>query len=48
MQIIPTFAKLKLSIKSKNNKLKHFTARIVMKDEMMYKHQKKPKIKERY
>ena len=35
-----------MSIKSKNNKLKHCTARIIMKDEIMYKHQQKQKIKE--
>ena len=43
--IIPTFANVELSIKGKNNKLKHRIARIIMEDEMTYKCQQKQKLK---
>ena len=43
--IIPTFAKVKLSIKSGNTKLHKRIARIVMETELQNKHQQKKKIK---
>ena len=43
---MPTFGNLKLSIKGKDKKLKHRIARIIMENEIMYKHQQKQNLKE--
>ena len=43
--LIPTFAKVNLSIKNANRKLKLLIARIVMESEMENKHHKKKKLK---
>ena len=46
--LIPTFAKVNLSIKNANRKLKLCIARIVMESEMENKQQEKREVKERY
>ena len=43
--IIPTSANVKLSIKGKDNKLKHYIPQIFMEDEITYMHQQKQKLK---
>ena len=44
-RIIPISASVKLSLKGKDNKLKHGIARIIMEDEIRYIHQQKQKLK---
>ena len=44
-QLIPTFAKVKLSIKSANRKLQYKMARLVMEAELKDKHNSKKKLK---
>ena len=46
--LIPTFAKVNLSIKNSNRKIKLCIARIVMESEMENKQQEKREVKERY
>ena len=44
-QLIPTFAKVKLQIKSANRKLHYKMARLVMEAELKDKHNSKKKLK---
>ena len=46
--LIPTFAKVNLSIKNSNRKIKLCITRIVMECEMENKQQEKKEVKERY